>query len=251
MTVQNIVLIHGWAADDSIWEETKYFLKQRHQVYSLNLPGAQNRHSYCESVLEFIKQNKLSQVVIIGWSMGALVALQAAYHNLDIIKGLVLVSGTSRFLSDSQLSDGYPGGIPAVLITRMKKRLSKDYQQTINGFYELMFSAPEKDTGLAGKFITSHLQQGRTWELEEAQAGLDFLAEADLRAELTEISCPALLLHGDQDNICPLGGAEFIQQQMPRAQLISFPGVGHIPFLTHDEGFRRALEGWLASHDDK
>jgi pimeloyl-[acyl-carrier protein] methyl ester esterase len=133
----------------------------------------------------------------------------------------------------------------------MKKRLIKNREQTITDFYKLMFSPQEEAQGLAGEIIGSALSRGRTWDLIEAQAGLDFLAEADVRAELKRITCPTLLIHGEQDEICPIGGAEFIQRQIPCAQLISYPWVGHIPFLTNFKDFHRALERWLNSYDNK
>lgn len=253
MEVQNIVLIHGWTSDESIWQDTQDYLDQRYRVYTLNLPIAKTLYSYRDAVIELIEQNGLDQVILVGWSMGALVAIQLAHQLSHKVQGLVLVSGTSRFLADSQLTStvAYMGGIPAALIVRMKRRLRKNYEQTITDFYKLMFSPQELAQGLAGEIIASDLRRGRTWELIEAQDGLDFLAEADVREELKEITCPTLLIHGERDEVCPIGGAEFIQRQIPCAQLIIYPGVGHIPFLTNFEVFHRALEGWLASYDDK
>lgn len=274
MAVQNIVLIHGWASDQSIWLETKNYLERRYDVYTLSLPIAKNIHSYRDAVIELIEQNGLDQVILVGWSMSALVAIQVAQERQLLVQGLVLVSGTSRFLADTQsgipklgsensvddeafkqesvtLTDVYLGGIPATLIVRMKKRLSKNCEQTIIDFHKLMFSTQEQAQGLAGEIMARDLRHARTWDLIEAQAGLDFLAEADVRAELKGITCPTLLLHGEQDDICPIRGAQFIQRQIPCAQLIIYPGVGHIPFLTNFKGFHRAVEGWLASYDDK
>ncbi|OLN34046.1 alpha/beta fold hydrolase [Desulfosporosinus metallidurans] len=274
MAVQNIVLIHGWAADESIWQETKNYLDHIYRVYTLNLPLAKNQHSYCDAVIELIEQNGLAHVILVGWSMGALVAIQVVHQLPNKVQGLVLVSGTSRFLADSQsgisvlgientvkngnleqnsltLIDPYAGGIPAALVIRMKKRLSKNCEQTISDFYKLMFSTQEQVQGLAGGIISADLGRGRTWDIIEAQEGLNFLMEADFRAELKAITCPTLLLHGEQDEICPLEGAMFIKRQIPCAQLVSYPGVGHIPFLTNFEGFQQALKEWLAIYDDK
>ena len=253
MAIQNIVLIHGWASDGSIWQDTQNYLEQKYPVYMLNLPMSKNIYSYRDAVIELIEHKDLYQVMLVGWSMGALIAIQVTHQLPHKVQGLLLVSGTSRFLTDSQLTltEPYSGGIPAALIVRMKKRLIKNREQTITDFYKLMLSPQEEAQGLAGEIIGSALSRGRTWDLIEAQAGLDFLAEADVRAELKRITCPTLLIHGEQDEICPIGGAEFIQRQIPCAQLISYPWVGHIPFLTNFKDFHRALERWLNSYDNK
>ncbi len=241
MAVQNILLIHGWASDKSIWQETENYLAQRYRVYTLNLPSMKHKYSYRDTVFELIKEKGLEQVILAGWSLGTRVAIQAALKLPQIVQGLILISGTGKFVSDTQ----YPGGIPALPIIRMKKRLHKNAGQTFQDFYKLMFSDREKTEGLAEQVITSYLERGRTWDISEAQAGLDFLLEVDLRSELKDTTCPTLLLHGEQDEICPLSGAVFIQQQMPCARLVSYPGTGHIPFLTNPKDFLRDLEGWL------
>lgn len=268
MAVQNIVLIHGWASDESIWQETRTYLEPKHRVYTLNLPLMKHKYSYRDAVIELIEQKGLAQVILVGWSMGALIAIQVAHQLIHKVQGLVLVSGTSRFVRDTQselavldsekfleneiyaqnsgpLIKLYPGGVQAALVMRMKKRLSKNVEQTLTDFYQLMFSDQEKAQGLDKNVIDSYLGQGRNWDIIEAQTGLDFLGEADVRAELKAITCPTLILHGEQDEICPIGGALFIQEQIPSARLVSYFEVGHIPFLTNFAGFHIDLEEWL------
>nr|WP_282433764.1 alpha/beta hydrolase [Desulfosporosinus sp. I2] len=254
--------MHGWACDESIWQETKNYLEQKYRLYTINLPSMKNMHSYRDAVIELIEQKGLTRVVLVGWSMGSLVAIQVASYLLHKVQGLVLVSGTSKFLAETQTSvlssrtslkdtdfennELYQGGIPSVLVTKIKKRLSKNPERTFNDFYKLMFSSKEQARELDDKIIDNYLCHGRIWDLLEAQSGLDFLMEADVRAYLPNITCPTLLLHGEEDNLCPLEGANFIERQLPYAQLVSYPGVGHIPFLIEFRNFHQVLEEWLS-----
>ena len=73
-------------------------------MYTLNLPLANNIHSYRDAVIELIEEKNLTQVILLGWSMGVLVAIQVAEQLAHKVQGLVLVSGTSRFLADEQLT---------------------------------------------------------------------------------------------------------------------------------------------------
>jgi len=246
MAIQNIVLIHGWASDKNIWQETRKYLEQKYQVYALNLAALNDLPDYCEQVSRLIEENALEQVLVAGWSLGALVALQTAIRLPAKIQGLLLISGTCKFLSAEQ----YPGGIPAALVKRMKKRLNNNAGQTFSDFHYLMFSKQEQTQGLAANITANRLNRGRTWDIAEAQTGLDFLMETDLRSDLKDITCPVLLLHGEQDEICPLRGAVYLQQQLPCARLVSYPETGHVPFLTNSKDFQRDLEGWLAVYGE-
>jgi len=234
--IKTIVLIHGWACDESIWQETKRYLDPKCRLYTINLSIMKTMHSYREAVIELIEQKGLDHVVLVGWSMGSLVAIQVASYLPHIVEGLILVSATSKFTS----------GIPPIVVTKMKKRLSKNPEKTVHDFYKLMFSSKEQALGLDDKIIDNYLSRRGIGDLQEDQFGLDFLLDVDVQEYLQHITCPALLLHGEEDSICPLEGAKFIERQLPCAQLVSYPGVGHIPFLTEFRKFHQGIEEWLA-----
>ncbi|MEW6662223.1 MAG: alpha/beta fold hydrolase [Bacillota bacterium] len=247
MTNQDFILIHGWASDETIWLETREYLQKKHRVFALNLPHSINLDTYWQAVLQLMKNQDLKQVILMGWSMGALVALQVAKRFPENIKGLVLVSGTSKFVSETPRKDSrqdYPGGIPAVLVYRMEKRLAKNRLQTFQDFYRLMFSPQERAKGLDLEIMEKYLLQGRRWSTEEALAGLKFLLECDTRADLEAITCPVLLIHGEDDEICPLAGAAFITTKL-KGQMVVFPGSGHMPFLTNSNDFYKCLMEWV------
>lgn len=242
MQPQDFVLIHGWACNQGVWQAAGEVLGVKHRVHALDLPPMVDLFSYRDSVGRLIKEQGLKKVVLVGWSMGSLVALQVAREWPDLIKGLVLVSGTGKFVRDG---NGQIGGLPSVLVTRMRKRLVKDFDRTIRDFYRLMFSSREISMELDRSITEKHLNQGRRWRVAEALAGLEYLQEVDLRRQLPEIPCPTLLIHGEHDEICPLEGAVYLRDNLPQAHLAVFPGCGHIPFLTAKEDFDQCLEGWV------
>ena len=82
---------------------------------------------------------------------------------------------------------------------------------------------------------------------DAARSLLASLAREDLRENLGSINIPSLLMHGDQDTICPPGASAYMQERLAGAELLTFPGAGHAPFLTRAEGFNRALASFLRS----
>jgi pimeloyl-[acyl-carrier protein] methyl ester esterase len=247
MPKQDFILIHGWGTDAAIWTKTQEYLQKEHRVFALTLPQAINLDTYWQAVLQLIKKQDLQQVVLLGWSMGSLVALQTAKRCPEKIKALVLVSSTGKFAAESPEKaspQNYPGGIPAALVHRMEKRLIKNPSATFHDFYRLMFSPMEKSAGMDRMIMEKYLLPGQQWSVEPAIAGLKFLLACDTRGDLAEITCPVLLIHGAEDAICPLAGALFLADKL-KGQMVIFPDCGHIPFLTNTSDFHKCLMEWI------
>jgi pimeloyl-ACP methyl ester carboxylesterase len=95
-----IVLIHGWACDANYWNQQLEALKAHYTVVALNLAGhggsASNRSdwtiaNYAADVAAVAKQIPNTQLVLVGHSMGATVALAAAPLIGDRVIGIVAV----------------------------------------------------------------------------------------------------------------------------------------------------------------
>ncbi|MEW6696293.1 MAG: alpha/beta fold hydrolase [Bacillota bacterium] len=245
MAALDMIFINGWASDQGVWQVTRNYLGKRYRVHTLDLPPLVDSFTYRDAVVQLIRGQGLNKVILAGWSMGSLVVMQAAKEWPGAVKGLVLISGTSKFTSES--SGGYNGGLSPVLVARMKKRLTQDLPKTLLDFYQLMFSPRERQLDLDRIIVEKYLR-GRPWELAEVLGGLDYLLRTDLRPELKAIACPVLLIHGDRDEICPLKGALYLQANLSQASLKVFPECGHVPFLTQGDSFHLCLEEWVNSY---
>jgi pimeloyl-ACP methyl ester carboxylesterase len=62
---------------------------------------------------------------------------------------------------------------------------------------------------------------------------------------LAEVACPALVLTGDEDALIPGSESAAMQRLLPRAQLVTIPGAGHLSSMEAPEAFSSALENFL------
>ena len=62
-------------------------------------------------------------------------------------------------------------------------------------------------------------------------SGLELLRTTDLRSTLPAIAQPALIVHGEHDAVVPLRAAEFLQRNLPHAELAVIEGAAHAPFV--------------------
>jgi pimeloyl-[acyl-carrier protein] methyl ester esterase len=175
---------------------------------------------------------------VVGWSLGALVALELAGAAPGRIGRLVLVGATDRFVVGT---DGR-GGWPERVLRRMQTRLRHDAEATLEAFDGRMFSSEEREAGAAERWAA--LRAGKLPPLASLEAGLDYLCH--FSAQPDRVAAPVFLLHGTADSICPADGAQRLAEALPRASLTLWDGAGHAPFWTRPDAFSHWLSACLA-----
>ena len=129
----------------------------------------------------------------------------------------------------------------------MGVRLKRDYQRTMGEFFRSMFAPRELVREMENRIAREIVIPGRLPSPEVAKAALDELSTADQRDELTALELPVLLIHGEADTICLPDASRFMASQLPDATLVTLPGMGHAPFLSHPAEFNRILREFLES----
>lgn len=243
MKGKELILIHGWAADSTVWGNTGEFLSDKHRVHSVDLPPMIDMFSYRDAVLNLIREKRIGQAYLIGWSLGSLVSLQVVQAIPEKIGGLVLVAGTGKFTK----GEAYDAGLSLQAVIDMKSRFIQNSELTTREFFAQMFSQEEIRMGLDKKITTEILGNLRRWGAQEALSGLDYLLKCDMLMDLSQILHPTLIVHGNRDRICPFKGAEYLHEQIPNSLLLTVQAAGHIPFLTNPSFFHEHLREWLAS----
>jgi len=245
-----LLFLHGWAMCARVWKYQVDSLADHYQVICPDLPGhgasecpsgACDFASLTRDITRFIEGLGLHRVTIIGWSIGASVAiLLAASHRLPV-DSLVLVDGTPSFMT----RDGFPHGLSAASLRRMLKLADSDFGRALREFYGLLFSEEEQALSSGGEIRDLLTDEQYLPRRDAARSLLASLAREDLRENLGSINIPSLLMHGDQDTICPPGASAYMQERLEGAEMITFPGAGHAPFLTRADSFNRTLAGFL------
>lgn len=218
----DFLLIPGWGTTERVWDR-----------FLAGYPEARVFHgTWNDCVREWPQAigRALSGIsgtcVLVGWSLGALLALRAALEFPERVDRLVLISGTARMPQ----AEGYAGTDPRVL-RAMRSRLTRDVGRVLSEFADLC-AEPDGDAAVRSEYLDMAHTQSR----EALSAGLDALASLDFRGRLKEISVPALLLHGSEDRVIPLSQAEAVASLLPDARLEVLAGRGHaLPFTASGE----------------
>lgn len=225
---RDVLLLPGWGFDDRIWQPLRAHLPawRFHHLDPLATPAALP-----------------GRFVMIGWSLGALVALDLARHLYGRCSHLVLFAATPRFT----LAEHWPHGLEPALLDDFGRRLSDDAAALCRHFTTLIAHGDTKHKTLL-RILTTLLDQSLAQE--DALTGLHLLRTMDLRPVLTTITQPTLLLHGARDVLMPAAAGRYLADRLPRAHFHLLPDAGHAPLLSQPEVCAALMLDWLEQHDD-
>lgn len=243
MTPTPLVLIHGWGMTPKVWNGLRICLSPR-SVATPALPGHAGRArvpatlaAWGDALLDDLPR----EAVLVGWSLGGLIALGLAHRHPDRVAQLILTGTTSCFVSRDAPGDVWEHGVDAATAAGFTKGFAEDPGGTLRRFLALQALGEKRRRSVVHALSTA-LADTPTDHLATLTDGLHLLAETDLRAHVPMIRQPTLLIHGRQDALMPVGAAEWLAQALPRARLAVFDECGHAPFLSRPEEFARLLE---------
>lgn len=250
-----VVLIHGWPMSHESWSEQVPALRDAgYRVVSYDRRGfgasatpesGYNYDTLTNDLAGVLEALDLRDATLVGFSMGGgEVARYAARLDQDRVRSVVFAAAVPPYLMKTQ--DNPDGPLTEEAAGEMEAGLRAGREEFFPGFVTGFYSAGEElkasqeqvDAAVA---LCLQSDQGAALGCMEAFGTTDF------RDDLTRITVPTLVLHGDSDGIVPFEGsgqrsADIIQG----AQTVLVPDAPHGLNVTHPEEFNRALLEFLA-----
>lgn len=239
-----LVLLHGWGLHGGIWGELPAQLARDFHVMTPDLPG-HGRSGIgpgpltLQSMTDRIVKLIAAPAILVGWSLGGFVAMDAALRHPARVNGLVLVGATPKFV---QSPDWSAGMLPEVF-AGFAGSLRQDYRGTLQRFLSLQGGSDETGRTLIKRLRYKLFAHGEP-SPQALTGGLAILEHSDLRPRLPEIDAPTLIVQGTHDRLVSPSAGEFLARQIRGARLLSVAGAGHAPFLSQPDAFLAALRGF-------
>lgn len=230
-----VVLIHGAGSHHLYWPPQVRRLHDQ-RIFAVDLPGHgksaglghQTVEDYGGEITEFLKALKLNAAILVGHSMGGAVALQVALHSPKRVLGLGLLGCGAKLRVNPTLL--HSASAPAT------------FAEAIRLVTDLSFS-PE---------ASPRLKEQAGQRMAETRPSVlygDFLAcdAFDVTDRLSKVSAPTLILCGAEDKMTPVKNSEFLQENIPGAQMEILPGAGHMLMLEQPDRVAVLLADFLNS----
>jgi pimeloyl-ACP methyl ester carboxylesterase len=263
-----IVAVHGLGGSALNWLSIAPLLGARYRLMAPDLAGhgltrARGRSTSVRAnhalLHQFVTTITDQPVVLLGNSMGGMIALLEAGLHPETVAGLILLDPASPFLPgvpDPLVAAAFTGyTMPlvnrAVMVARRRLLGSETAVRTLLRF---LCADPSR---VAADVVAEHVEQARIRsafphaDQEFLRAARSVVATASglrrssYRATIRTATAPALVIHGDKDRLIPVSASRALARQHPSWRLVVLPGVGHVPQLEAPSVTAEAMLTWL------
>jgi pimeloyl-[acyl-carrier protein] methyl ester esterase len=248
----DLVLLHGWGLNLRVWDGLVEELRDRFRIIAVDLPG------HGRSAWTFSRGTPAEQAwaiyttlapisnrySLLGWSLGAQIALDLTAAMPGQIDRLVLVAATPRFVESAD----WRLGMKTTVITKLGEQLRADYRRTISDFLELQVRGSAEGSRVLEQLRRALLIHGQAGP-EALEAGLNTLATSDLRPTLGHVRAPTLVIAGQHDRITPPAASAALAQALPDARYVEIQRAAHAPFLSHRAAFAALVGKFLLGEE--
>ena len=233
---QPIVFSHGWPLSADAWEDQMIFLAARgyrciaHDRRGHGRSGqtwhGNDMDTYADDLAELVAALDLRDAIHIGHSTGGgEVVRYIGRHGTQRVAKAVLIGAIPPLMLKT---DSNPGGLPLAAFDQLRAAVLADRSQL---FKEL--SAPFYGANRAGAQVSQGLRDSFWMQgmLAGHKAVFDCIkafSETDLTEDLKRFDVPTLILHGDDDQIVPIGASALLSSKIVKgATLKIYPGAPH------------------------
>ncbi len=235
-----LVLIHGYLGGSVQWQNEVDALSRDFTVIAVDLPGFGHAAkdpspatigAFADHVLAALDARGVDEFVLLGHSMGGMIAQEIAHRAPARVARLVLY-GTGPL---GCMPDRFEPLEVSV------ERLAKDgVEKTARRIVATWFVEGEKHPGYR---LLHHI--GAETSAEAARSALQAMANWDGRSYLTRLGMPTLILWGDQDRSYRWPQVETLWKNLPNASLAVIPGASHVAHLEKPDVFMAILKDFL------
>ena len=244
-----LLMLPGWGMHGGIWKELAAQLATAGvRALPADLPdhghspataGSHDLDHLTAACLPLLEDG----AVVLGWSLGGIVAMELARRHPQRVRALVLVASTPRFTRDPQ----WPHGLAPRLLADFADALQKDARRTLQRFLALQVRGERAPRPVLRR-LQAIFDAAPPPRPAALAGGLDILRRGDLRQGLADIHCPTLILHGAGDEVVPLAAGRALRERLPDATLQVFPESGHAPFISRQGDFYNHLLRFCHEH---
>ncbi|MDN4058541.1 alpha/beta hydrolase [Massilia sp. YIM B02769] len=251
-----VVFSHGWPLQGDAWEDQMLFLAEHgYRVIAHDRRGhglsskpwdGNHMDTYADDLADLLDALDLQGATLVGHSTGGgEVTRYIGRHGTARVAKAVLISAVPPQMLRT---DTNPEGLPMEVFDAIRAGVLHDRSQYFKDLALPFYGYNRAGATPSQGVIDTFWLQGMQCSIRSAHACIAQFSETDFTADLAKMTIPTLLLHGDDDQIVPIGAsARHAVELLPQARLVVYEGAPHGIPTTHKDRINADLLDFLRS----
>jgi non-heme chloroperoxidase len=251
---QPVVFSHGWPLSADAWEDQMVFLAARgYRCIAHDRRGhgrssqpwnGNDMDTYADDLAAVVETLDLRDAIHVGHSTGGgEVARYIGRHGTSRVAKAVLIGAVTPLMLKTAAN---PGGLPMETFDGIRAKVLADRSQFFKDLSGPFYGANRPDAevsqGLRDTFWLLGMQAGFRGVIDCIKA----FSETDFTADLEQMDVPTLIIHGDDDQIVPIGASALLSSQLVKGSTLHvYPGAPHGLCSTHKDKVNADLLAFL------
>ena len=263
-----VVLIHGFGASVGHWRKNLPVLREHFNCYAIDLigfgasakptPGLEVNYTFetwAEQVADFCREVVGSPAVLVGNSIGCIVAMQTAVSYTDMVLGVASLNFSLRLLHERK-RESLPWyqrfGAPIFQKILTNKLIGNFFFSRIaqpKAVKNVLLQAYHRPEAVTDELVEMLLQPARDKGAADVFLAFTGYSQGPLPEDLIpQLTCPNIILWGEKDPWEPIEMGKKLVEKFPNVdKFIPLPGLGHCPQDEAPEVVNPILIDWILS----
>ena len=251
---QPVVFSHGWPLNADAWEDQMVFLADRgfrciahdrrgHGRSSQPWQGNE-MNTYADDLMELAETLDLKNATHVGHSTGGgEVARYIGRHGTKRVAKTVLIGSVTPLMLKTSAN---PGGLPIEAFDKIRAGVRADRSQFFKDLSAMFYGSNRAGSKVSQGLRDSFWLQGMMAGCNAIIDCIKAFSETDFTEDLKRIDVPTLILHGDDDQIVPIGASALISSKIVKgATLKVISGAPHGMCSTHKDQINAEILAFL------